>query len=204
MAWQGAARGQIVNARQIDSRYDPIAMPPVTPKISGFHLGQSPTLRGLGTFLRRLSVADSVEDVAHVVAQGARTLLEADGATVVLREGGLCRYVEESAISPLWKGRRFPLEACISGWCMLHRASAVIPDITQDPRIPQDAYASTFVKSLAMVPVPQDEPLGAIGAYWAHERETSQQELELLQMIANATSPALEHVRLRSHWSQPV
>ena len=42
-------------------------------------------------------------------------LVGADGATFVLRDGDCCYYVDEDAISPLWKGQRFPLEACISG-----------------------------------------------------------------------------------------
>lgn len=81
---------------------------------------------------------------------------------------------------------------------MINRRNAAIPGILQDDRVPQDAYAPTFVKSLAMVPVPQDEPFGAVGAYWARKREFSHQELELLQTIANATAPALLHAKLSS------
>ena len=32
-----------------------------------------------------------------------------------------CYYADEDAISPLWKGQRFPMSACISGWAMLNR-----------------------------------------------------------------------------------
>lgn len=42
---------------------------------------------------------------------------------------------------------RFPgMSACISGWAMLHRRSAVVPDIYADSRIPADAYRPTFVR----------------------------------------------------------
>jgi hypothetical protein len=54
----------------------------------------------------------------------------------VLRDNGYCYYADENAISPLWKGKRFPMEACISGWAMLNRKPAVIEDIYQDARIP--------------------------------------------------------------------
>src|SRR5262249_56843927 len=54
------------------------------------------------------------------------------------------------AIAPLWKGQRFPMSACISGWSMLNRCPAVISDIYADSRIPHDAYRPTFVKSLVM------------------------------------------------------
>src|SRR5262249_27351111 len=59
--------------------------------------------------------------VMEIVRSAARELTGADGATFVLREGDLCYYADEDAIAPLWKGRRFPASACISGWTMLHR-----------------------------------------------------------------------------------
>ena len=103
--------------------------------------------------IERLSLARSIEDVVAVVRDNARVLAGADGVCFVLRDGDLCHYVEENAIGPLWKGRKFPMSACISGWAMLNRATAVIPDIYQDPRSPHDAYRPTFVQSLVMVPV---------------------------------------------------
>lgn len=152
---------------------------------------------GLVPVVRRLSIARSLDEIMDVVTNAARTLLHADGITFVLREGGLCHYAEEDAIAPLWKGSRFPMSACISGWCMLEGKAAVIPDIYQDPRIPQDAYRPTFVRSLAMVPVRQDDPIAAVGAYWSTERQTSAAELDLLQAIANAAGLAIAHVQLR-------
>ena len=62
---------------------------------------------------------------------------------------------------------------------MQHRIPVVIPDIYADPRIPHDAYRPTFVKSLAMVPIRQLEPLGAIGNYWAVERRATREESSL-------------------------
>ncbi|CAK0768110.1 hypothetical protein WCLP8_410006 [uncultured Gammaproteobacteria bacterium] len=61
-----------------------------------------------------------------------------------------------------------------------------IPDIFLDSRIPHDACRPTFVKSLVMVPVRQEDPVGAIGAYWAIRRDPSQAEIDLLMTIANA------------------
>ncbi len=86
-----------------------------------------------------LSLARSLAGVMAVVRGAARELAAADGATFVLREGDQCRYADEDAISPLWKGRRFPMSACISGWVMTHRQSVAIEDIYADPRIPADA-----------------------------------------------------------------
>lgn len=146
--------------------------------------------------IERLSVARTAEEVAAVVRSAARKACAADGVTIVLREGDECCYVDEDAIGPLWKGHRFPMQQCISGWVMLNGQSAVVPDIYADDRIPHDAYRPTFVRSLVMTPVRAAEPIGAIGAYWAEVREFAAEDLVKLEILARATATALENVRL--------
>ena len=70
-----------------------------------------------------------------IVRHAARNLVGADGARFIVRDGDNAFYAEEDAIGPLWKGRRFPLNTCVSGWSMLNRQPAVIKDIYQDARI---------------------------------------------------------------------
>jgi len=144
--------------------------------------------------VQELSLARSLPDVQRIVRKSARELTGADGATFVLRDNGKCFYADEDAIAPLWKGSRFPMEICISGWAMLNRDAAVIKDIYEDPRIPHEAYRPTFVKSLVMVPIRKLDPIGAIGNYWAHERQPTEQEVSLLQALADSTSVAMENV----------
>jgi len=143
-----------------------------------------------------LSRARDLETVQEIVRKAARDLTGADGATFVLRDGDKCFYADEDAIEPLWKGQRFPLTACISGWAMLQARPAVIEDIYADSRIPHDAYRPTFVKSLVMVPVRTNDPIAAIGNYWATRRLPTDIEVRLLQALADSTSVALENVGL--------
>jgi two-component sensor histidine kinase len=96
------------------------------------------------------------------------------------------------------------MSACISGWCMMEDQAAVIPDIYEDPRIPHDAYRPTFVRSLAMVPVRQEAPIAAMGAYWARTKDTTPVELELLQSIANSASLAIALVELQQQQQQKL
>ncbi len=143
--------------------------------------------------MRDLSRARTRTAVADVVKTCARKLVGADGATFVLRDGRHCFYLDEDAISPLWKGQRFPLDACVSGWAMNHSEQVVMPDIYQDPRVPHDAYRPTFVKSLVMTPVRRVDPVAAIGIYWADLHVATARELELLQNLADTTAVALEN-----------
>src|SRR5687767_2516024 len=88
--------------------------------------------------VQQLSLARSLDAVMAIVRTAARQLTGADGATFVLRDGDLCFYADEDAVAPLWKGNRFPMSRCISGWSMIHRREAVIGDIAADPRVSQD------------------------------------------------------------------
>jgi diguanylate cyclase (GGDEF)-like protein len=153
-------------------------------------------LNALAETAQGLSHAATMPDVQRVVGTAARRLTAADGATLVLRDGDECVYVDEDAIEPLWKGMRFPLDACVSGWSMLHGEAVAIEDIYADDRIPHDAYRDTFVKSLLMVPIVAREPLGAIGLYWARHHVVSESEIALLRALAASTAVAVEHVRM--------
>ena len=154
--------------------------------------------------VQELSMARDLANVMDIVRRAARNLTGADGATFVLREGDQCFYAEEDAIAPLWKGLRFPMSACISGWAMLNRRPAVIEDIYADSRIPANAYRPTFVKSLAMVPIRTLSPVGAIGTYWAKMRKPKEAEVRLLQALADSTSLAMENVRVYGELEQRV
>jgi signal transduction histidine kinase len=158
----------------------------------------------LVSVIQRLSLARDLASIMEIVRHEARALVNADGASFVLREGNLCCYADEEAIGPLWKGQRFPLEACISGWSMLNRQAAAIEDIYLDARIPHDAYRPTFVKSLVMTPIRTVAPIGAIGVYWANHHRATPEETELLQALADSTSIAIEAAELFANLERQV
>jgi signal transduction histidine kinase/ActR/RegA family two-component response regulator len=154
-----------------------------------------------------LALVDAIEDLAgardlprvmEIVRTTARRVAGADGATFVLRDGDRCHYADEDAISPLWKGQKFPMSACISGWAMLNRRPAIIPDIYVDDRIPHDAYRLTFVKSLIMIPVGAEESIAAIGVYWARSYRPHDRLVKVLESLARATATALVNVSLET------
>jgi len=143
----------------------------------------------------RLALAANQAAVIETVRQHARGICGSDGITFILREGEMCHYVEEDAIGPLWKGQKFPLTACISGWAMLHGETAVIGDVFTDPRIPYDAYLPTFVKSLIMTPIGSPR-VAAMGAYWKDRRQFSDLEVMTVKtfsaLVGGALSALLE------------
>ncbi len=150
---------------------------------------------GMAAVFQALSEVRTPTDVTALICRAARELVGADGATFVVQEGQGVRYLDEDAISPLWKGQWFPVETCISGWAILNHAAAVIEDITTDPRIPQEAYRPTFVRSLVMTPVRAPQPVAAIGVYWERRHHTTESELQTLRTLAYAADLAFTVAR---------
>jgi GAF domain-containing protein len=150
--------------------------------------------RLLSIATNRLSRAESLAAVLEILRSSARAILRSDGVTVVQREGDEVVYVGEDAIAPLWTGQRFPIRTCVSGIAMLERRMIVIPDIRLDPRVPLNAYLSTFVASMAMAPIGRGQPVAAIGAYWRAAQPIEEDALVLLDMLAKGASAQLERI----------
>ncbi|MEO5493369.1 MAG: GAF domain-containing protein [Sphingomonas sp.] len=150
--------------------------------------------RLLSAATRRLSETGTLDGVLAILRMSARAILQSDGVAVVRREGDKVHYVGEDAIAPLWSGQRFPVATCISGIAMLERRMIVIPDIRLDPRVPLNAYLSTFVASMAMAPIGHGNPVAAIGAYWRSTAPIEDDALTLLDMLAKGASAQLERI----------
>jgi GAF domain-containing protein len=157
--------------------------------------GSSAFKRDLHAAVEELNNADSLEQIERVLHVSARPLTGAHGIALILRDGDFCHYVDEDAIGPLWKGQKFPMAACISGWSMLKRQTVCIPDIRLDKRIPQNLYENTFVRSLVMTPVGTEPPVGALGAYWGHVYTASADELAIIKALAGAVGNAINRLR---------
>ncbi|AMK25938.1 ATP-binding protein [Sphingobium sp. TKS] len=146
--------------------------------------------------MEALAGARSMEAVTYVLRAFARRAVGADGIAVVLRDEDQCHYIAEDSMEPLWAGQRFPASSCVSGWAMEHHQTVVIPDVFDDDRVPVEAYRTTFVRSMVMVPIGRIEPIAALGAYWSEFAQPTDNEIALLEGLARAASTALENGRL--------
>lgn len=154
--------------------------------------GDSPPWSKIMDTLKRLESASSLSAIADAVTRSARELMTCDGATFVAGEADECHYVSEDAIGPLWKGLRFPMSSCLSGWVMQHGRTALVPDIFHDPRIPLTVYEPTFARSVILVPVGSDAR-AAVGFYWKAPRTFHEHEVRTAEMLASAVAPVVAH-----------
>jgi GAF domain-containing protein len=141
-----------------------------------------------------LMQAGSLAEILEILRSDVRAILRSDGVTVIMRERNQVHYVGEDAIAPLWTGQRFPIGLCVSGMAMTQRRTIVIPDIRADPRVPIDAYQSTFVSGMAIVPIGIGKPVAAIGAYWRSGHPIDEDALVLLDMLAKGAGAQFERI----------
>jgi len=145
---------------------------------------------------RALSQAFRLDDVLPTLCRVARELVCAEGAVFVFADGEQVYYAEEDAIGPLWKGLRFRADMCVSGWAITTRKTIVIEDIYANPHVAHDAYRPTFVRSLALSPVRRAAPLGALGVYWRETYRPTEEQLRLLETLADIGAIAVQNAQL--------
>lgn len=146
--------------------------------------------------IQELARVPKLPEIEMLVPAAARRLTGSAAATLIMREGDMCDYVAEDSIAPLLKDTQRPVDTDIAGWAMRNRAPVVIEDVFADQRVDSEIYSATFVRSLAVVPIRAREPIGAIGCYWQRSYVPTETELSLLHSLADATSVALENLRL--------
>lgn len=162
------------------------------------------SIESLFKVVQNLCLAHSLEEITKVVLAAVRELTGSEGATFVILDNGFSYYVDENAIAHLWKGQRFPINTCIGGWVMLNRKAAIIDDVSDDPRISRAVYQDTFVKSMAMVPIGTDEPIGAIGTYWLQQHQATTEQVKLLQLLADCTAAAMANAQIYSQMERQL
>jgi PAS domain S-box-containing protein len=161
-------------------------------------------LRELISVVQELAHTRDRDAVTRAVLRAARRLTDADGATLALREGLDYHYIDEDAVAPLWKGKRFSLGEGVGGWVMTHRQPVVIEDLRTYPHARAEAGHPTFVRGMAIVPLGTKEPLGTLGSYWAQPYQPTPEETQLLRTLADATLIALDNLQAYEALEQRV
>ncbi|CAN5308009.1 hypothetical protein BH10PSE15_BH10PSE15_08200 [soil metagenome] len=142
--------------------------------------------------VHQLSRSETLIDAIAVLRTCSRTVVGADGVTIVRRESAETVYVAEDAPMPFWEGRRFPIKQCLAGFAILEKRPVIIADVRRADNVPQNAYMATYIESVAVLPVGLGEPVGAIGAYWREARQIDDETVALLAALARAFGAVIE------------
>ncbi|HSN18127.1 MAG TPA: ATP-binding protein [Gammaproteobacteria bacterium] len=154
-------------------------------------------LRGLEHLVQVIQELPGCRDMEAVVTRlcrAARQMSGADAAVLSLKEGELCHVIGEDAVTPYWKGRRYPCKETVTGWVIEHGQPLVVDDM-DDPRVAAVSHRNSYVKSMAVVPLGKPEISGSLSALWRGRHRPTDDEVRLMGMLADAGTLAMENVR---------
>ena len=154
--------------------------------------------------VRDLSHARDIPAIARIVSDAAQILTGADGATFVLREGDDCRCVEQTGVNPIWKGKRSSLSTAITGRAILSRQVIVVEDIENHPWITPHYQKIDLMRSLVVVPIRKEDPIGAFVTSWLETHVPGEEEIKVLQALADVTAVAWENVGLFAELQETI
>jgi GAF domain-containing protein len=151
-----------------------------------------------------LSLLD-LQSVLKSVIIEAKTLLEAEGASVLLPAGDA--LVFEAAVGPgadVLVGKRIPIYAGIAGWVMKHKQPVRMNDVQRDPRFYSEMDKLTGLVSRCILAVPiisKDVINGVIEVVNKVDGASRgtvfyEEDLEILVAMAGPAAIALENARL--------
>ncbi len=151
-------------------------------------------LQRLVVVIQQLSFTHDMNSLAHLVSTAAQLLVSADSTVFALREDDKVRCVAEQAAVPFFRDMVIPLTMGVSGWTITNRQAVAIDDISVDSRISKELYKNSGICSQIMVPIRQEDPVGAVGAFWNTPHSATPDEIALLQALADAAAVALSNI----------
>lgn len=156
------------------------------------------------TVLSDVSHIKVYDDITATLKTASKRLLHCDACSIIMRAGDDCHYIDEDSEQPLWKGMKFPLDHCITGWAIKHGSTVVIPDIYDDARVPADLYRHTPIQSLMVAPLKNQNVQGAISVYWSKHHNPSAAEIHILDTLADIASLVFDFFMLQTELEKTV
>jgi PAS domain S-box-containing protein len=144
----------------------------------------------------------NMDEVLTKAIAGAKTMLNAEAASVLLYDAAGDELVFAAAASPVSEaliGTRIPATAGVAGWVLRKAQSALIRDAQTDPRFYDqiDVLTGMTTHSLLAVPLRHKENItGVVEAVNKVGKPFDEHDLELFTALANSVAGAIENARL--------
>jgi GAF domain-containing protein len=90
-----------------------------------------------------------------------------------------------------------PVRTSVSGRAVVERRHVIVPDVAKDPQYTYpDIAKKENLKSLLVIPMMiKDKPIGVLNCYTAEVHAFTDEEIQLVQAVANQAAVAIEHTR---------
>ncbi len=90
-----------------------------------------------------------------------------------------------------------PVRTSVSGRAVLEKKPIIVPDVAKDPQYTYpDIARKENLHSLLVIPMMiKDKPIGVLNCYSAEIHTFTEEEIQLVQVVANQAAVAIEHTR---------
>ncbi|MCG3209031.1 MAG: Sensor histidine kinase RcsC [Anaerolineae bacterium] len=159
-------------------------------------------LTALNTVSQAATSTLELDDILMVITDQLIEILEAEAASLVLKEKTSSELVFATASgigADFIKGQRITIDRGIVGWCVKHNEPVLVPDVSADPRCfdQLDRANQRTTRSVACVPLQtKGQTIGAIEVTNKKDGVFNQQDLRLLSSMAAPVAAAIENAQL--------
>jgi two-component system NtrC family sensor kinase len=142
------------------------------------------------------------ESVLKLVIGEVRTLLDTEGASVLLRDPVSDDLVFTAVAGPGSEqlvGKRIPIKSGIAGWVMREREPVLVDDAQSDPRFFGAIDVATGLTTRSVVAVPlryKGAVWGVVEAINGARGKFGKRDREMLESLARSAAIAIENARL--------
>jgi len=142
------------------------------------------------------------ESVLKLVIGEVRTLLDTEGASVLLRDPVSDDLVFTAVAGPGSEqlvGQRIPIKSGIAGWVMREREPVLVDDAQSDPRFFGAIDVATGLTTRSVVAVPlryKGAIWGVVEAINGARGKFGERDREMLESLAGSAAIAIENARL--------
>jgi signal transduction histidine kinase len=174
--------------------------------------GPSTIMRNYPLLLKRMerlmevsrTLASTLElgRLLRIVIETAKELTDSEAASIMLFDPltGDLRFEDATNFESIeLQGIIVPVEGSIAGWIVTHSEPLVVPDTSRDPRWSQKVDRQTLFVTRSILGVPlltPDKTLGAVEAINKRHGTYSQDDTQVMQMLASQASVAIVNARL--------
>jgi diguanylate cyclase (GGDEF)-like protein/PAS domain S-box-containing protein len=156
--------------------------------------GGSAELGRLVDVVQDLSLARNAARIVEIIQKAGKSLLRADAAFLLLRNAAHWYYADDANVAAPGAQEGRSAGSFLAGLVMASGEKLSVADLGADARIPAALTSALRMKSALVVPIRPSDPVGAIGVYWAQRHLPGDDELRLLQALAEAAACACEAV----------
>lgn len=159
-------------------------------------------LTALNKANRAMASTLNLDIVLEQVMREVKTLLNAEGASVLLHDADSDELIFSTVVAPdaeALTGMRLPLSEGIAGWVMQERKPVLIGNVQDDPRFYDRIDDVSGLTTQSLLAVPLISKAGVIGVVEVINKagqSFNQQDLDLLEALTGSAAIAIENARL--------